>query len=191
MESTLSVLATAYLAVLAAELIGDRSLCAIGAMAARFRTPPLLCGIVAGYMGKALAAVLLGSAIGRLSGQALALISAVSFLWSAALLWRGDAEDCPQVVVAEGWRATAPVAFSSVFFTEWADVGQITTATLAAHYNSPVRVWIGATLALATKGVLALTFGVGLRRIVPARQLRRGAIVVCLVMGGLSLVAAV
>jgi putative Ca2+/H+ antiporter (TMEM165/GDT1 family) len=83
-----------------------------------------------------------------------------------------------------------PVAFSAVFFTEWADVGQITTATLVARYHAPAPVFLGATLALATKGAAAITLGPGLRRWVPSRQVRRGGIAICLVLGVLSLVDA-
>lgn len=192
MEHALSIMAAAYVAVLAAELLGDRSLCAIGAMAARFRALPLLGGITAAFMGKALAAVLLGSAVARLSGPTIALISAASFLGSAVLLWLrddGGGAGRQPAVVAGGWGAATPVAFSSVFFTEWADVGQITTATLAARYHAPAAVWLGATLALVTKGALAITLGVGLRRVVPTHYLRRAAIAICLVMGVVSLVA--
>jgi putative Ca2+/H+ antiporter (TMEM165/GDT1 family) len=55
--------------VLAAELLGDRSLCAISAMAGRFGALPLFAGITAAFMGKTLVAVLLGSAVARLSPE--------------------------------------------------------------------------------------------------------------------------
>jgi Ca2+/H+ antiporter, TMEM165/GDT1 family len=163
MIDALSVLATAYAAVLAAELLGDRSLCAICAMAARFRPWPLLLGVTLAFMGKTLAAVLLGRALGQLAGSTVSLVSAISFVASAALLWRRRIDEPPATAERSGWAAATPVAFSSVFFTEWADVGQITTAALVARYHAPTAVWIGATLALVTKGVLAITLGVGLR----------------------------
>jgi Ca2+/H+ antiporter, TMEM165/GDT1 family len=181
-----SVLAAAYVTVLAAELVGDRSLCAIGAMAARFRPLPVLLGVAAAFMGKMLVAVLLGSAVARVAGPALSLVSALSFLASAALLWWRREEDHAPPAVAAGWAAT-PVAFSSVFFTEWADVGQLTAAALAAQHQAPAAVWVGATAALSTKGALAVTLGVGLRRVVPAHVLRHAAVALCLLMAAVSL----
>ena len=188
MTAALSILAAAYVAVLAAELVGDRSLCGVAAMTARFRPSPILVGVTLAFMAKTLAAVLLGRALGQLAGSTISLVSAISFLASAALLWRRRVDDAPVAAAGAGWAAAAPVAFSSVFFTEWADVGQITTATLVARYHAPLVVWIGATLALTTKGMLAVTLGMGLRRVVPLGQLRRVAIAMCLVMAAVSLV---
>ena len=64
---------------------------------------------------------------------------------------------------------------------------QIAAATLAAHYHAPIIVWLGATLALMTKGVLALTLGASLCRRLPQNILRYGALSLCLMMGILSL----
>ena len=54
--------------------------------------------------------------------------------------------------------------------------------TAAARSHAPVMVWIGATLALVTKGALALVFGVGLSRRVPRKAMRFVALTACLVM---------
>lgn len=188
--TTASVVATTYAAVLLAELGGDRSLAAIGSLAARLRALPVLLGAIVAFMGKSLAAVLLGSAVARLAGGTIALISAASFLGSAALLWWRRAEDVTPVPAATGWASTLPLAFSSVFFTEWADVGQLTTAALAGRYHAPAAVWAGASLALATKGAFAVTVGAGLARVVPRGSLRAIGIGVCLLMAAVSLLGA-
>jgi putative Ca2+/H+ antiporter (TMEM165/GDT1 family) len=190
-----SVALTAFATVLTAEMVGDRSLCGIGALAARLNVVPLLVGMGVAFMAKALAAVLLGAWVGHVAGATVSLISAASFLVSAALLrWReeadGDGEPARLRATDARWLSAAPVAFSSVFFTEWADVGQLTTAALTARYHAPLAVWIGASAALATKGALAVTLGVGLRRVLPATQLRRAGIALCLIMAGVSLMGA-
>jgi putative Ca2+/H+ antiporter (TMEM165/GDT1 family) len=187
MTAAASVVATTYAAVLLAELGGDRSLCAVGSLAARLRALPVLLGVVAAFIGKALAAVLLGSAVARLAGSTIALVSAASFLGSAALLWWRRGEDVAPVPETTGWMSTMPLAFSSVFFTEWADVGQLTTAALAARYQAPGAVWAGASLALATKGAFAVTVGAGLARVVPRAPLRAAGIGLCLLMAAVSL----
>ena len=79
------------------------------------------------------------------------------------------------------------ISFAAIFFSEWGDVGQLAAATLAARYHAPFIVWSGATLALMTKGLLALTLGAGLSRRLPQNVLRYGALSLCLTMGVLSL----
>lgn len=188
-------LAAAYVGVLTAELVGDRSLFALGALAARFRPVAVWCGVVPAFMGKAAAAVLIGGFIAGLPRPLLTAATTASFLGSALVLWRArDAERDAERVVERStggdWTAAAPAAFSAVFFTEWADIGQLTAAGIAARSHAPLWVWLGATLALATKGALAVTLGVGLRRFVPLRMMRPAAIGVCLAMGVLSLLVA-
>jgi putative Ca2+/H+ antiporter (TMEM165/GDT1 family) len=40
------------------------------------------------------------------------------------------------------------LAFSSVFFSEWADGGQLTAAALSARYQVPFLIWGAGTLAI-------------------------------------------
>lgn len=90
----------------------------------------------------------------------------------------GEKEDKPR----PGAQGTL-LSFCAIFSTEWGDIGQLITAALAIRYHAYFLVWLGATLALVTKGVLAMTVGMTLRRCVPAQLLRYGAISVCLLMG--------
>ena len=188
-SASLSWLTAAYLSVLAAEMIGDRSLYAISALVARFRALPVLCGVVVAFMGKALVAVAVGHLVADLPRALLTGITAASFFVSAYLVWRAresrsNATPAPRA----DWATAASAAFASVFLVEWGDVGQITTAALSARSGAPVAVWLGATLALTTKGLLGITLGIGLRRYLPVRVLRPAAIGICLVMGVISLV---
>jgi putative Ca2+/H+ antiporter (TMEM165/GDT1 family) len=80
----------------------------------------------------------------------------------------------------------ALITFAAIFFSEWGDVGQITAATLTARYQLPLLVWLGATLALITKGLLALTLGRSLRRRIPQHWLRPVSVSLCLIMGVVS-----
>ena len=59
-----------------------------------------------------------------------------------------------------------------VFLAEWGDLTQILTASLAAHYHSPLSVGLGSLLALwAVAGVAVIGGGAVLRRL-PVRTLR-------------------
>ena len=60
-------------------------------------------------------------------------------------------------------------------------------AALAAGSNAPGLVWMGGTLALCTKGALAMTLGVSLRKHVPDRLARTIASSSCFVLGLISL----
>src|SRR5229473_181691 len=99
-------------------------------------------------------------------------------LIGAALVIGLTAERAEPAQAREEPRSTraAVAGFMSVFLTEWGDIGQITAALLAARYQKPAVVWLGATAALVTKAVLAMTLGMGLRRWVPRRPLRITAV---------------
>jgi putative Ca2+/H+ antiporter (TMEM165/GDT1 family) len=81
------------------------------------------------------------------------------------------------------------ITFAAIFFSEWADLGQIMAATLTARYGLPVVIWTGATLALVTKGLLALVLGYGLRKYIPVSVLRIVSVAVCVTLGILSAVS--
>jgi putative Ca2+/H+ antiporter (TMEM165/GDT1 family) len=82
------------------------------------------------------------------------------------------------------------VSFAAIFFSEWGDVGQITAATMAARFGSPLLVWIGAVAAMTTKGALAASIGAGIRQWIaeriPPRVVRYAAVSLLLVLGLLS-----
>ncbi|AHG92322.1 protein of unknown function UPF0016 (plasmid) [Gemmatirosa kalamazoonensis] len=188
MRDALAWVGAAYATVLAAELLGDRSLFAVGALAARYGSARVLAGVVPAFMGKALAAVLLGRLLAGLPSWVVASASASTFGVAAIVLWRerDEAPAAGDVARAAGWPAVL-TAFSSVFFTEWADPGQLAAAATALESHAPLGVWLGATLALSTKGLLAVTLGRQVGRRVPRRVLRRAAVALCLGMGMLAL----
>ena len=176
-----------YAAVLVTELLGDKTLYVVSALATRYRTCVILCGLVPAFMGKMLAAVMLGHMVAQLSEQLIAGITVATFLLTALLIWRQEPETAPLLDLrSTQWRHGTFMAFSAIFFTEWGDVGQVTAAGLAARYHAPLTVWLAATLALTTKGALALALGVGLRRRVRRSVLRYAAMTLCITMGVLS-----
>lgn len=178
----------AYGAVLLAELVGDRSLFAVGALSARYGVPVVLSGVVPAFAAKSLVSVSFGRIVSALPPPLLVVMSAITFLSSALLVARarGEAE---RPLGRDGGRAPGAVtSFCTIFFSEWADFGQITAATLAARFHAPLAVWLGATLALSTKGVLAALIGAGLRFRIATRPLRWGAVALFLTLGALSFV---
>jgi putative Ca2+/H+ antiporter (TMEM165/GDT1 family) len=186
----LYLLLVTYSTVLVAELVGDKSVYTISSLATRFRPLYVFCGLAVAFMLKMLVAVLLGQVIATLPASLVGAVSAVTFFVTALVIWskKGEAASTR----AEGDRpytGGALISFAAVFFSEWGDVGQITAATLTARYQMPLIVWLGATAALLTKGLLAVTLGRGLRRHIPGRVLRPVSAALCLLMGVVSAVA--
>jgi hypothetical protein len=77
-----------------------------------------------------------------------------------------------------------------IFFTEWGDPGQIAAAALVLKSHMLLATWIGATLALMTKGAPALTLGVQLRNRLSQRMLRIVASGSCCALGILAIARA-
>ena len=85
------------------------------------------------------------------------------------------------------WYQASLVPFASLFLTEWGDAGQMSAAALTAQSKLPMAVWAGGTLALMTKGALAVVLGLKLREKLPERTLRRAAVFSCCLLGALAL----
>src|SRR3982750_75533 len=130
-------------AVFLAEIVGDKLLYTTGVLATRYRTAPVMFGMACAFMLKMGVAVLVGKAISRLPPLLVAAITTASFLGVAYALWRKPAEVTKAKEKHTAHRA-ALVSFATIFFSEWGDVGQITAAALAARYEMPLVVWVGA-----------------------------------------------
>jgi Ca2+/H+ antiporter, TMEM165/GDT1 family len=183
----LYLFAATYATVFVSELIGDKNIYTISSLAMRFRPVPVLCGLSAAFAVKMFAAILFGSLIAGLPETTLNLISALVFFCSATVVGLKQTAQPSEPGLSNYGTYAAMVAFGAIFFSEWGDIGQVTTAVLAARYQAPVAVWLAATLALLTKGVLAMALGLGLRKRMPHRFLRPIAVGICLIMGLASL----
>lgn len=177
---------TAFLAVFIVELAGDKTVYTVSSLCSRFPAGPIYVGISVAFMGKMLVAVMLGHVIGTIPPRILACLNAATFFLMAVALWR-KREECLHTVSVTTGLGTYVLAFTSVFFSEWADGGQLTAAALAARYRLPFVIWGAGTLALMTKGLLAVGIGKGVRRYLPAVAVQRFAVAVALVLGILSL----
>jgi putative Ca2+/H+ antiporter (TMEM165/GDT1 family) len=188
MTEVLTIFFVAYGMVFVAELVGDKAIYTIGTLATRYGPLPVFAGIVAAFMGKMLAAVLIGQTIATLPRIFLAGISALTFFMLALLFWFRKTEAKPTDYGGpKHWYSPSFTAFGAIFFSEWGDVGQIAAATVAAQYRAPLTVWAAATMAMTTKGMLAIALGVGLRRHLSQTLLRRVALCLYVVMGIASL----
>jgi putative Ca2+/H+ antiporter (TMEM165/GDT1 family) len=183
------ILLATYGAVFAAEIVGDKLLYTTGVLATRYRTVPIMIGMLIAFMAKMAVAVAVGGAISKLAPLLVAGITAVSFIGVAIVIWRKPVDRTPSEKDQPASRA-AIVSFSAIFFSEWGDVGQITAATMAARFGAPLLVWIGAVAAMATKGALAASIGAGVRQWIAARippkVVRYAGVSALLILGLLS-----
>ncbi|MBP1597839.1 MAG: hypothetical protein H6Q05_3216 [Acidobacteria bacterium] len=184
----LVLLTVTFATVFTAELIADKLFYTIGMLATRYRYSPVLCGIGLAFMAKMAAAVLLGGWIAQLPANLIAVLSAATFITTGLVLWCKVPEREPlEREQSARWFRVAAISFAAVFFSEWGDIGQVTAATLTARFGMPMVVWIGATGAMMTKALVALTVGRSLRRRVPERILRYCGVCLLLSLGVFSL----
>ena len=184
----LGVFFVAYATVLTAELIGDKTLYTIASLASRFPRAPVFVALSAVFMGKMLAAILFGKILLQVVGHWTSIISAAGFFACALFIWmRKPGGDERDAAGKPRWARVAAVSFGALFFTEWFDPGQIAAAALAANTRALGTVWLGGTLALLTKGTMAMFLGAKLGAKVPHRLMRTLACTACCVLGIFSL----
>lgn len=183
-----SFLLLSYWTVLAAELIGDKSIYTVTSLAMRFPPKWVYCGVSAAFMGKMLIAVLFGRVMAGLPQTWTSALSAATFFGGAVCIWRRKGAQSPSGPAAvPSALGAVSISFLTMFLSEWADFGQISAAALVMKYNAPGPIWLGGSLALCSKGALALTLGLSLRRRVPERLARALSVSSCLVLALISL----
>ena len=179
-----------YGTIFVSELIGDKNIYTISSLAMRFRPLTVFCGFTAAFAIKTLVAILLGSVIAELPTSLVATTSAVTFFLTALVIWFKRSSNVPtERDYTSHFPKAILVPFAAILFSEWGDVGQIMAANLTARYQAPLIVFLGATLALVTKGVLALVIGFSFRRRVPISVLRPVSAILCVILGVISAVS--
>jgi putative Ca2+/H+ antiporter (TMEM165/GDT1 family) len=121
-------------------------------------------------------------------------VVAVLFLVGAVVLWRsaaGGPEEADEV--AEGREGSsflrvAAISFGVLFAAEWGDLSQLATAGLAARYDEPLSVFVGAWAALLVVSGLAVFLGKNLADRLPIALIRRVAAVLFLVFAAVAVV---
>jgi putative Ca2+/H+ antiporter (TMEM165/GDT1 family) len=187
MRTMFYLLLATYGTIFVSELLGDKSIYTISSLGMRFRPLYVFCGFTSAFMIKMSGAVLLGQVIAELPRSVVSLTSAATFFLTALVIWFKRSNERSIRHEHENYFSRAAlITFAAILFSEWGDIGQITAATLTARYRLPLIVWLGATLALVTKGLLALALGRSLRKCIPLHVLRPVAVSLCVTMGVIS-----
>jgi putative Ca2+/H+ antiporter (TMEM165/GDT1 family) len=194
----IAVFLATYAAVFLAEIAGDKLLYTTGVLSSRYRPLPIMVGVTIAFMAKMAVAVAAGEWVANLSPLLVAGVTGLSFIGVAYTVWR-------KPLVAKAHKKedatagkAAMVSFAAIFFSEWGDVGQVTAAAMAARSMAqpdatrswPYIVWLGAVLAMVTKGALAASIGAGARKWIEKtfspKVIRYGGVGLLLLLGVMS-----
>jgi putative Ca2+/H+ antiporter (TMEM165/GDT1 family) len=172
----------------------DKSMFASLVMAVRGRAVAVWLGAATAFLVHVVIATTIGVGLFHLvPHRALEGVVAAMFLVGAIFALREKPDDEIELVAREALthRRAATTAFFVIFIAEWGDLTQILTANLAAHYNSPFSVGLGAALALWTVALVAVVGGHSLMRFINVVVLHRVMAAVLVVLSGLAAASAI
>jgi putative Ca2+/H+ antiporter (TMEM165/GDT1 family) len=191
-----SVVLAAFVLVLPVEL-PDKTLFATLVLATRFPALPVFVGVGTAFGLQVAIAVTAGSLLSLLPEAVVTAVVAVLFLVGSVLLWRSagsgpeDEETAATTREETSFLRAAAVSFGVLFAAEWGDLSQLATAGLAARYDEPLSVYVGAWGALLVVSGLAAFLGRTLADRLPVALIRRVAAVLFLVFAVVAVVETV
>lgn len=190
---SLTVLGVVFGVVFLAELPDKTALAGL-MLGTRYRASYVFAGVAAAFTLHVVLAVAAGSVLTLLPHRLLQGIVGVLFLIGAAvLLLKKDEDDEGETRTPadQSFWKVAGSGFMLILVAEFGDLTQIMTANLAARYDDPLSVGIGAVLALWAVAGLGILGGRTLMKYVPLRLITRVAAVLMLALAAFSLYEAV
>jgi len=165
--------------------VPDKSMFASLILATKGKPLSVWLGAAAAFGVHVVIATTVGVGLFRLlPHRAVNAVVAVLFGLGAVYSWRQAAEE-EQLVAREAASHTVlTTSFIVIFLAEWGDLTQILIANMAAHYNSPLSVGIGATLALWAVAGVAVAGGQSVLRWVKIATVRKVTAGVLVVLAG-------
>jgi Ca2+/H+ antiporter, TMEM165/GDT1 family len=186
---SLSVAAVVFGVVFLAELPDKTALAGL-MLGTRYRASYVFAGVAAAFVVHVVLAVAAGSVLTLLPHRIVQAVVGVLFLAGAAVLLLKKDDDEDEQVKAPGGESFWKVAssgFMLILVAEFGDITQIMTANLAARYDDPLSVGLGAVLALWAVAGLGIVGGRTLLRFVPLRLITRVAALLMAGLGAFSL----
>lgn len=159
----------------------------------RYRASYVFAGVAAAFAVHVALAVAAGSVLTLLPQQILHALTGVLFLGGAAVLLMKKDEDEGEVRKPENqsfWKVSG-AGFMLILVAEFGDLTQIMTANLAARYDDPLSVGIGAVLALWAVAGIGIVGGKALMKRVPLKLITKVAALLMLTLGVWSLYEAI
>ncbi|KPI03248.1 protein of unknown function UPF0016 [Actinobacteria bacterium OK074] len=181
---SISVTALVFGVVFLAELPDKTALAGL-VLGTRYRASYVFAGVAAAFTVHVVLAVAAGSVLTLLPQRLVAAVTGVLFLAGAAVLLLkkdDDDEEIRQPRDQSFWKV-AGAGFMLILVAEFGDLTQIMTANLAARYDDPLSVGLGAVLALWAVAGLGIVGGRALMKRVPLALITKVAAVVMLALG--------
>lgn len=187
-------LLTAFGLIFLAEL-PDKTMLATLLLSTKYsRRTAVWCGVTTAYSLHVVVAVLLGGLLSRLPADPVRYAVSALFVGAGLLLvWNSRHTNDERAVTrdegtAGSWRSVFLVSVATVGVAEFADITQLTTASLAATRESPIAVGLGAACALASVSGVAVLAGHTLVRRVKLQMIQCAAGVLFVVIGLITVV---
>ncbi|OKK08130.1 MULTISPECIES: TMEM165/GDT1 family protein [unclassified Streptomyces] len=186
---SLTIMAITFGVVFLAELPDKTALAGL-MLGTRYRASYVFAGVAAAFAIHVVLAVAAGSVLTLLPHRLVQALVGVLFLAGAAvlLLKKGDDEDEKIKAPADQsfWKVSG-AGFMLILVAEFGDLTQIMTANLAARYDNPLSVGLGAVLALWAVAGIGILGGRTLMKYVPLRLITKVAACLMLALAGFSL----
>ncbi len=159
----------------------------------RYRASYVFAGVAAAFTVHVVLAVAAGSVLTLLPQQIVHALTGVLFLGGAAvlLLKKDESEEDVRKPEDQSFWKVSGAGFMLILVAEFGDLTQIMTANLAARYDDPLSVGIGAVLALWSVAAIGIVGGKALMRRVPLALITKIAALVMLALGVWSLYEAI
>ncbi|GEB50260.1 UPF0016 family membrane protein [Streptomyces cacaoi] len=190
---SLTVIAVVFGVVFLAELPDKTALAGL-MLGTRYRASYVFAGVAAAFLVHVTLAVAAGSVLTLLPHRLVQAVVGVMFLVGAALLLlkkdEEDGEERREPGDQSFWKV-AGSGFMLILVAEFGDLTQIMTANLAARYDDPLSVGLGAVLALWAVAGLGILGGRTLMRYIPLRLITRVAALLMLALAAFSLYEAI
>jgi putative Ca2+/H+ antiporter (TMEM165/GDT1 family) len=185
---SLTVAAIVFGVVFLAEL-PDKTALASLVLGTRYRASYVFCGVAAAFVLHVALAIAAGSVLTLLPHRLVEVVVGLLFLAGAAvlLLKKDDGEEDIREPADRSFWKVAGSGFMLILVAEFGDLTQIMTANLAARYDDPLAVGLGAVLALWAVAAIGVFGGRLLMKWVPLGLITKIAAAVMIVMAGFSL----
>ncbi|MFC0600867.1 TMEM165/GDT1 family protein [Streptomyces palmae] len=185
---SITVAAVVFGIVFLAELPDKTALAGL-MLGTRYRASYVFAGVAAAFAVHVALAIAAGSVLTLLPHRVVQGVVAVLFLAGAAvlLLKKDDGEEEINKPADQSFWKVAGAGFSLILVAEFGDLTQIMTANLAARYEDPLSVGVGAVLALWAVAGLGILGGRTLLKYVPMKLITKIAALVMLAMAGFTL----
>ncbi|MET8767321.1 TMEM165/GDT1 family protein [Streptomyces sp. NPDC004658] len=189
---SITVTALVFGVIFLAELPDKTALAGL-VLGTRYRASYVFAGVAAAFLLHVVLAVAAGSVLTLLPQRIVHAVTGVLFLGGAAMLLlnKGEEEEEVKKPADQSFWKVAGTGFTLILVAEFGDLTQIMTANLAARYDDPISVGLGAVLGLWAVAGLGIVGGKALMKRVPLRLITQIAALLMLALGVWSLWEAV